>query len=129
MPYKDKNKQREYCRNWIKERRGKWFKENGPCVSCGSWEDLEVDHEDPSKKISHRVWSWNDSRRLAELSKCRPKCKKCHKIRTAKQLSIMNSRPITHGIVAGYLQRGCRCNLCTAFYRSWRRKKYLRIGK
>lgn len=50
------------------ERKEKWFKENGPCRECGSWEKLECDHIDLTtkdselKKGSSRIWDWEDTR-------------------------------------------------------------------
>ena len=78
MPYKDREKQRAYQRSWMKERREKWLEENGPCVRCGSNKELRVDHKDPVKKISHRIWSWSDERREVELKKCQVLCEPCH---------------------------------------------------
>src|SRR4051812_31542843 len=40
MPYKDKRKQSEFTLAVIKRRREEWFNANGPCVDCGSWNDL-----------------------------------------------------------------------------------------
>ena len=77
MPYKDRLKQREYQNSWTKKRRVAWLTENGPC-ECGSWVDLEVDHVDPSQKVTHRVWTWTAARRAVELAKCRARCKECH---------------------------------------------------
>ena len=82
MSYKDKNKQREYTKNWIASRRKAWLKENDPCKNCGSWENLELDHIDPSKKVDHKVWSWSEKRRLEELSKCQVLCHRCHKVKS-----------------------------------------------
>jgi hypothetical protein len=89
-----------------KFRRHLWFAENGPC-SCGSWEDLQVHHIDPSTKVDHKVWSWSEARRYAELSKCVPKCRPCHKQITEDSLRV------GHGHIATY-KRGCRCEPCRA---------------
>ena len=35
---------RRYQREWMQRRRQAWLAENGPCVRCGSWDRLEVDH-------------------------------------------------------------------------------------
>ena len=82
MPYKNKEKQKEAQNKWyrevVKPRKEAWFKENGPCVVCGSWENLELHHKDPAKKESHNVWTWKEERRLAELAKCEVRCTKCH---------------------------------------------------
>lgn len=79
MPYKDPERQRKYQRAWMARRRQEWFDANGPCAVCGSDQDLQLDHEDPKHKISHRVWSWSSERRARELAKCRALCGPCHK--------------------------------------------------
>lgn len=73
---------REFQKEWRKKRRLDWITENGPCRECGSWERLEVDHIDPSAKLHHNIWSWSESRRLAELSKCQVLCHRCHRLKT-----------------------------------------------
>lgn len=98
MPYKDKDKQREYQRNCLAARRLKWFTENGPCRHCGSNENLEVDHVNPNDKVSHRIWSWTESKRLEELKKCQVLCKNCHFEKTLEENKLRHkgvSRPET----------------------------------
>ena len=129
MPIKDVVERRKWQLEWLKKRRDAWFADNGPCIDCGSWEHLEVDHVDRDQKIDHKVWSWRESRRLAELSKCVVRCNTCHKKHTAEQCRELFSRPITHGTVSAYLKRKCKCDICRAFYKKWRRNKYERIGK
>lgn len=89
------------------DRRLEWILANGPCSKCGSTSDLEVDHIDRSTKVTHKVWSWAKDKRLAELAKCQVLCKKCHLDKTI----IENTKPFTHGTVAGYT-KGCRCAEC-----------------
>ena len=79
MPYKDPARQREYEREWVARRRREWLVANGPCVDCGNWDNPEVDHVDPSTKVTHNVWSWAKVRREAELAKCVVRCTDCHK--------------------------------------------------
>ena len=85
MPYKDSAKRAEYRRayqrNWAAERRQRWF-EGKTCAGCGSAEALELDHEDPEKKFSHKTWSWSASRRNLELAKCVARCEACHRHKT-----------------------------------------------
>lgn len=73
---------KKYQADWYKRvmcrRRQEWFTANGPCVDCGSWERLELDHENPAEKTHHAVWSWTEVRRIAELAKCKPRCHTCH---------------------------------------------------
>ena len=80
MPYKDPEKQREYQRQWMADRRAEWFSGKS-CVDCGSTEALELDHVDPSIKIDHKVWSWSLERREAELAKCEARCHRKYKSR------------------------------------------------
>lgn len=82
MPYADPARQREYMRLWMKRRRDEWVAENGPCIDCGSFENLQVDHIDAEFKVTHRVWSWSKKRREAELAKCVVRCRPCHAKKT-----------------------------------------------
>jgi len=77
MPYKDKEKQKEYQREWMAKRRAIFFKDK-TCAKCGSVNQLELDHIDSSTKISHRIWSWSQERRDKELKKCQVLCQDCH---------------------------------------------------
>ena len=112
MPYSDPERQREYQRQWIARRRNEFFK-GKVCVKCGSTTDLRLDHIDPTKKVSHSIWSWSRSRRESELAKCQVLCHPCHVKKTLGQM------PITHGYgVAGHgtkrmYSNGCRCRPCT----------------
>lgn len=78
VPYADPDRQREYQRIWRAHRRAEWF-EGKVCVDCGGSRNLEVDHVDASRKVSHRIWSWTAKRRNAELAKCVVRCKPCHR--------------------------------------------------
>lgn len=84
VPMRTPEEQRRYQREWLARRRAAWFAENGPCVDCGSWEELQLDHVDASQKIEHNVWSWAKARRLAELAKCVVRCQPCHWDKTRK---------------------------------------------
>jgi len=128
MPIKDLEERRKYQREWQARRRQKWLQENGPCVDCGSWRRLEVDHVDPSTKITHGVWSWSEKRRLEELKKCVVRCYRCHKLKTAEENRKRFARPIAHGTISAYTHKGCRCSVCSAYYKTWRHRKYVRVG-
>jgi hypothetical protein len=86
MPYSDPAKQAAYQAEWISKRRQVWILDNGPCEICGYSDKLQIDHIDPSSKLTHRIWSWTQKRRDEELKKCRVLCYKCHdtKSRTEK---------------------------------------------
>lgn len=94
MPYADREAQRAYQREWCRRRRlefldGRW------CVHCGETdtEKLEIDHIDPKTKVSHRIWSWSEDRRKAELKKCQVLCHACHETKTS--ISYDNHRFIS----------------------------------
>ncbi len=120
MGYKDPAKQSAYQVEYARRRRLAWLAQNGPCVACGSTEELEVDHRDPDQKISHRIWSWSTARREVELKKCQVLCAACHKVKSASELM----RPVPHGTNSSYTRRKCRCDSCTEAHRvtkqAWR---------
>ena len=91
-----------------------WIAANGPCAICGSRERLEVDHEEPETKVSHRVWSWSQRRRDIELQKCQVLCSRCHKKKTR---AWNNAKPIQHGTDGAYTRRRCRCGACREAHR------------
>lgn len=108
MPYATREIQREYQRIWVAKNRADYMTGKS-CVICGSTQDLEVDHIDPERKVSHRIWSWSADRRSAELAKCQILCVEHHKQKTRAQ------RPIPeHGTVSRYSSKAhkCRCELC-----------------
>lgn len=109
MPYTDKDKQRQFQRERVRAQRAEWILANGPCVNCGCTNQLQVDHIDPTQKVTHNVWSWTATRRNAELAKCQVLCERCHIIKTNWE---KRSR-IKHGRDNTYTGQGCRCRPCT----------------
>jgi 5-methylcytosine-specific restriction endonuclease McrA len=95
MPYKDKEAQRAYQREWVRKRRAEWLSDKS-CIVCGSTENLHVDHIDPKSKLSHHVWSWSEKRRLAELAKCQVLCAVHHKQKTLTDGSIKRGTELRH---------------------------------
>lgn len=113
MPYKDPEAQREYQRAWAAKRRAASraaFLADKSCARCGSTEDLELDHVNPADKVSHRIWTWSEKRRVAELAKCQVLCKPCHDRKCG--LDGFADRTPRHG--RGRYDKGCRCAICTA---------------
>ena len=103
----------DYQRAWYRQRRREWIAANGPCVRCGSWANLEVDHIDPAQKTLEisLIWSRSEEVRAPELAKCQVLCKPCHYEKTLAEGSQM---PATHGTRNRYDHGGCRCELCRA---------------
>jgi hypothetical protein len=99
---------REYQARWVAARRAAGVELlGGKCVECGSTEELEFDHVDPVQKISHRIWSWADARRLAELAKCQLLCAGCHLEKTRRYASTS----LVTG-VKNHHKKGCACRVC-----------------
>lgn len=115
MPRKDKKLHSHLNSVRVKANRDRWFQDNGPCVECGSSERLELDHVDPSTKVTHRVFGWSVEKRSVELVKCQVLCNKCH-LKKSIEYAIVEWR---HGTIHGYEKRACRCSRCTAA-NSWR---------
>jgi hypothetical protein len=106
MPMATVEAQREYQRRWVARRRATYFMDK-VYADCGTGEDLQLDHRDPSKKVDHKIWSWSQERRAAELEKCQILCASCHWKKTLKS----DRKRAEHGSGQIY-QLGCRCQRC-----------------
>lgn len=125
VPYSERREyQRDYQRKWMAARRLDFFTGKS-CARCGSTKNLELDHIDPATKVSHRIWSWSEVRRQAELAKCQVLCHSCHQHKSTEQL------PITHGYQAfrhgtpNMYRQGCKCGFC----KLWRKNYYHEVEK
>lgn len=124
-PYKDPEAQRAYQAGWMAGVRRAWLEANGPCVQCGSWDGLQVDHIDPAQKETHRIWSLAKPKREEELAKCQVLCAACHKEKTRAMLS----KPVQHGTESGYSHYRCRCRPCTDAHAAAQRRYKLTGSK
>ena len=52
-------------------------------ASIAASDDLELDHRDPTKKVSHRIWSSSWARIEAEAAKCDVRCHDCQRQQSA----------------------------------------------
>lgn len=99
----------------------------GACAVCGTTEQLEFDHIDPSTKIDCVTSLAMRSRKLffAEVAKCQLLCKEHHieKTRAEGSLKGRPPQPIKHGTEWAYKRHKCRCELCCT-ERAKRLKKY-----
>lgn len=112
MPFKDTEAKRAYQRQWMRDKREAWFA-GKTCFVCDGTESLELHHVDPAQKINHKIWSWADGKRNAELAKCVPVCHTCHSAHhqaLRKQLAELRN---PCGTAAAY-KRGCKCPACKA---------------
>ncbi len=80
--------QRKYQKNRYHERKKQAIKMlGGKCVTCGSTENLELDHKNPSDKsfTITKLWSVPEAEFKREVKKCRLLCRKHHLKNTGKQ--------------------------------------------
>jgi hypothetical protein len=127
MPYADPAQQARYQREWAARRRAEWFT-GKRCAWCGDTDDLELDHKNALAKASHRIWSWAQARREAELAKCQVLCHYCHETKT--ELLAENASKATgyrHGTRAMYCVHRCHCDLCRAWNRNRARARRARM--
>jgi hypothetical protein len=122
MPYADPNRQREYARKWKARRRDEWFADKY-CAVCGTTSNLELDHIDSASKVSHKIWTWTQSRRDEELAKCQVLCKKHH-----QEKSAAGRQHTRHGTDLMWRKHGCRCDLCKEYVRQSKRASRARIA-
>ena len=124
MPYNDLAKQRDYQNRWMQKRRTEWLSAHGPCKTCGSDIDLMVKYTDPESKVEHKVWSWAEDRRLAELAKCHVLCKTCHHAKVTEENGFL----LGHG-ANGYRYNKCRCAICLEAHVEVKRLKAISAKK
>lgn len=102
----DKDYMREYMRRRYNERRAlaiQWL--GGKCIKCGSEDDLEIDHINPSTKAFSidQLRSQSVITFWTEIAKCQLLCKRHH----AKKHTCTE-----HGSATMYRNHGCRCASC-----------------
>jgi hypothetical protein len=107
VSYASKEKQRQFQRDWLQRRRNDFFQDKR-CVRCGNPDELQLDHVDRDRKVSHRIWSWSKERRDAEIAKCQVLCRTCHQLKTTHEVY----GPRKHGPLTMYQHGKCRCQLC-----------------
>ena len=124
MPYSDPNQQIEYQRQYhpdydrrrYEEKHALLVKElGGRCARCGSTDDLEFDHIDPSTKAFSIKAHWNRPLEALrdELAKCQLLCQPHHKEK--------HHRVPACGTRGSY-GAGCRCEKCVGVQRDYMRK-------
>jgi len=125
-----------YMANRRKTRRQKLFDLSGSeCVDCGSPDDLELNHKDPTTKSftlsgAGLDRSWKSI--LEELDKCEVVCKTCHDEKTKQQWRDGAITPWNkgirgeyyHGTARMYHEMTCRCDRCKTAKRLYRTGLY-----
>ena len=81
----------------------------GKCVVCGSTEELQFDHIDPSTKLFtiSSGWAFAEATVLLELEKCQILCRDHHTGHGTGKHSTAK-----HGSVTMYSHQRCRCDPC-----------------
>ena len=109
-----KEKVAEYNRTLYRERRDRYIELlGGACTQCGTTEQLEFDHVEPTKKAYDVAAYFRGSeRRLeSEMQKCQLLCKQCHKEKSLTEAGKTSAKG-THGTLSSF--RYCRCEVCRA---------------
>ncbi len=107
-----------------RKRRERCIKQlGGKCIDCGSTENLEFDHNDPSTKEGwiHILLQCKEEILQKELAKCVLRCKDHHVQKTARE-SHARQVLAEHGTASRYRQ-GCKCPLCLAAERNRTRER------
>jgi 5-methylcytosine-specific restriction endonuclease McrA len=97
----------------------------GQCVECGSTENFQFDHIDPSTKsftIAAKLAGIAEQRLQEELQKCQLLCLPCHVKKTVAETDYVvrswnRVENPEHGTSVMYFREKCRCHKC----REWRR--------
>ena len=92
---------------WKKRRAKAEARLGGKCIVCGSTEELEFDHIDPSTKTTTigRASSMNDEKFWKEVDKCQLLCVVHHRSKTSSEQSVEHG-----GGLSG--KKNCKCKPC-----------------
>lgn len=127
----EKEKYNEYMKKYMIARYHKKMDQircslGGKCYRCGSMDNLEIDHINPSNKsyTVARMWSIKETKLQEEIKKCQLLCQSCHNLKTLKQ-NNMNPAKGFHGTISTV--RYCKCRLCkdakNAYMREWKKRR------
>jgi hypothetical protein len=99
----------------------------GECKLCGSQEDLEFDHKNPSEKEYEiaKLLLRNRDKLYPELDKCQLLCKECHDEKTLSDFNWQDAKK-THGTLSSF--RYCKCDECKKAKASYMRE-YQKRGR
>ncbi len=116
---------RKYMLGWYHRQRAQVVAAlGGSCVRCGSTDQLELDHKDPSlkeleygKRFSAARPKWD-----SEVAKAQLLCKPCHQEKTAVENGRGQIR-VAHGAERMYTTYKCRCELCVEAHDAYLQKR------
>jgi hypothetical protein len=103
-------------RDYYREKRDKALEILGnKCNTCGSTDNLEIDHIDWRLKTLDMARQWCSDLYFEELKKCQLLCNSCHiakskidKEERAEELELS----FTHGTLYGATKKNCKCDAC-----------------
>ena len=93
----------------------------GECVACGSIDNLQFDHVDPSRKSfdSKRWMNVSIARFWEEISKCQLLCRGCHEEKSLEERGEMSAKG-SHGTLSSYRYCGPpKCDACKTAKREY----------
>lgn len=115
MVYMDSKFGKEYHRAYYYKRRQEIIDYlGGKCVICGSQENLQFDHIDPSQKLFDIKSKLSLRTSKEEIDKCQLLCRPCHLDKTGEE-----NTGFTHGTIYGWMKKKCGCDSCQRAKRSW----------
>ncbi len=127
-----KKKHNTYMRGYLKKRYTLRRKAaikilGGKCKECCLRKDLQFDHKDPKDKkyTIAKIWTHSEIKFWEEIRKCQLLCRKCHNIKTQKELGRKLAKGF-HGTLSTY--RYCKCDLCRKAKSDWM-KEYMKTYK
>jgi len=93
----------------------------GKCIKCGSTDNLEFDHIDPTTKL-YKIQSilYNPELLKIELAKCQLLCFSCHIEKSTLEKAINIIEGCKNSI------HTCKCHTCKERAREYRREQYWR---
>lgn len=116
---------KDYFMNRYHTKKARWIELlGGECVECGSIEELEFDHIDPTTKLFTITsgWALAEERVLEELQKCQLLCKEHHKLKSDLEQAVEHGSGLSG-------KRNCKCDPCKVrkneYMRAWKRSRKL----
>lgn len=81
----------------------------GKCIKCGTDQELQFDHINPSEKKYeiNKIINRKENFVLLELAKCQLLCKACHLEKTVSEKITSK-----HGSMRTWMHKKCQCNTC-----------------
>lgn len=112
-------------RDYYREKRDKALEILGnKCNTCGSTDNLEIDHIDWRLKTIDLGKQWCSDLYFEELKKCQLLCNSCHiaktKIDRPEQEELKEEK---HGTYRAVFSKKCKCKICLNYKREFYNKR------